>query len=66
MGLKMKIFDFMGIHQFLRETGHDKQYIGGIAQKRRFGEFGGGLAKKREESGFEGRVVDTLMHTMTN
>ena len=56
----------MGIHQFLRETGHEKQYIGGIAQKRRFGEFGGGLAKKREESGFEGRVVDTLMHTMTN
>ena len=30
MGLKMKIFNFMGIHQFLGERGHEKQYIGGI------------------------------------
>ena len=32
MGLKMKNFNNMGIHQFLGEGGHKKkQYMGGIA-----------------------------------
>ena len=31
MGLKMTNFNIMGVHQFLGEEGHKKQYMGEIA-----------------------------------
>ena len=66
MGLKMKNFNIMGVHQFLGEGGHKKGICRGNCLKRGLGQFPGGLAKKREEDVFEeeGRV-DTPMHTMT-
>ena len=53
MGLKMKIFNIMGVHQFLGEEGHKKTIYRGNSLERWLGKFAGGLAKKREEDVFE-------------
>ena len=52
MGLKIKNFNIMGVHQFLVEGSHKKQYIGELP-KIGLGRFAWGLAKKREDV-FEG------------
>ena len=63
----MKIFNMMRVHQFLGEGDHKKTIYRGNCLKRGLGQFAEGLAKKREESVFEGGGgrVDTLMHTIT-
>ena len=59
MGLKMKHFNIMVVHQFLGEGGHKKTTDRGDCLKRDLGQFAGRLAKKREEGVFEGERVDT-------
>ena len=62
MGLKMKNVNIMEVYQFLVEGGHKKNNIYmGNCLKRGLGQFGGGLAKNREDV-FEG--VDILIHTV--
>ena len=53
MGLKMKNVNIIGVHQFVGEGGHEKQYIWEIAQKGWLGQFAGGLAKNREGDVFD-------------
>ena len=50
----MKNFNIMGVHQFLGEGGHKITMYRGNFLKRWPGPFAGGLAKKREDGGFEG------------
>ena len=50
----MKNVNIMGVHQFLGEGGHKKTMDRGNFLKRWPGPFAGGLAKKREDGGFEG------------
>ena len=54
MGLKMKNFNNMGVHQFLGEGDHQKKTIyRRNCLKRGLGQYAVGLAKKREETVFE-------------
>ena len=50
----MKNVNIMGVHQFLGEGGHKKEYIYGELPKTGLGEFAEGLAKNKEENVFEG------------
>ena len=61
MGLKMKSFHIMGVHQFLGEGGHQKNNIlMELAKKGAWQKTG-----KRVFLRGGGRRVDTPMHTMT-
>ena len=48
----MKYFNIMGVHQFLGEA-VTKKYMRSCLKRRAIGQFAGGLAKNREEAGFE-------------
>ena len=54
MGLKMKNFNIMGVHQLLWEGCHQKTIYWGNRLKSGLGQFAVGFAKKREEGVFEG------------
>ena len=65
MELKMKKLTIMRVHQFLGEGGQKKNNIQRcLPRKGGLWQFAGDLGKKREEGVFEGRGVDTPMHTM--
>ena len=49
----MKNVNIMGVHQFLGEGGHKKEYIWELP-KTGLGKFAEGLAKNKEENVFEG------------
>ena len=56
MGLKMKNFNIMRVHQVLGEGSHKKTIYRGNYLKGGLGQFAGGLGKKREEGVFEGAI----------
>ena len=64
MGLKMKNFNIMGVHQLLGEGITKKQYIGGIASKEDLDNLQGAWKKRGGRVFLRERVrVDTPMPT---
>ena len=66
MGLKIKIFDILGVSIQFSGQVHEKPIWRGDWLKRRVGQFADGWAWQERRELFLRRVVDTPMHTMSS